>query len=156
MTPEMAVLLKSLLEFASAASGLEAPREPPPIVFATRCNINRMMRYYAVEVPCRDIPLDAYALYDDENEIVYLPVACREFRTSLCRTAAVHEFVHYLQDVHGLLDRVKAADGCMSSLEPLAYQVGNAYSIIHEHGQDVVPGPAIFFLSQCPQRSELR
>lgn len=146
----LGMALQAMAAFAADVSGLD--RAPlPKITYATHCEI---VAYAELEVPtvefCR-LAEDSMvmALYDDHTRTMLIPKECKGMPTVLCEMAFIHEYTHHLQNVAGLFKPIRAVDGCLGPLEPLAYKVGNAWVTARGHPELAASRLDIMMFSAC-------
>lgn len=115
----MKELILTLLLYAANASGLPMVEDTPKVLFRSECTIIRLAEQRPVSLAeCRAMMRKGaypYAVYDPDRRAVILPKHWS--RTNMFdRSILVHELVHYLQDVHGVMT-------VCAEIEPPAYAV---------------------------------
>src|SRR5690348_4474495 len=139
------MLTKSMLVwmvlFASEQTGYPVPPERvPTIEFVSDAEIDRIAE------------TDAYAVYGwPENEVLYIPTSCEPMTTIECKSAVIHEIVHWLQDNAGEFDDINNIQ-CMATYEGEAYKtedkfLGKYYNLSLENFG--YSKEFILFLSTC-------
>lgn len=118
----MKELILTLLLYAANASGLPMVDTPPKVIFRSECTIIRLAEQRPVSNAECQAMMQAggytYAVYDPARRAVVLPRGWSR-HNPFDRSILVHELVHYLQDVHGVM----TADSECHEIEPPAYAV---------------------------------
>lgn len=120
MNIETLGMLAGLMNFAAYSTGLPTPNTLPVIEFASRCEINRI--HYGTD-ECGKGNIYAAALFlRDEGKIIFSEEDI-DLNTLLGKSVAVHELVHWVQQIALLEGNVIMVDLINSTCTKAAYEI---------------------------------
>ncbi len=157
---ETTALIISLMNFASATTGLPVTNDLPTIVWQDRCTLQRT---FEPGILCVHKGARVVAMYRPGTGTIGMSEDDLDIKTLKGKAALLHEIVHYLQDVAiqnqnaAMIDKVNSSDCIEEAYEAAAYNAEIAY--IRQNGQDPwrvmdLSYPFYYFLTTCREEND--